>query len=184
MVDITDVTTGTVDGTGHFDKMMAAINAQIDVQFKAGRIQSKDYATVYLGAIQAALAQAVAYVGVVEQVTASTAKTAKESALYDEKVFNEQAKRLDTVNGTTVAGEIGIKKTLQTAQADGFARDAEQKVLKIVLDAWSVAKSAVPDTTTNPTLLDEISPGSNSNIDDLIYRVRKAASIDTSDPTP
>jgi len=264
MATITDVTTGAVGGTGYFDKMMTAINAQIDVQFAANRIQSKDYATVYLGAIQLAMTEAVKYVGVVEQVTASQAsstnatalrteqitassaqtvnanaktsnddllraeqitsstaktsnedllrieqitastaqtvnanaktsnenslraeqvtastaqtvnanaktdnenllraeqitasssKTSSETALYSQKVKTEKAQILNSIDGVTVAGEIGQKKALQAAQSLGYVRDAEQKAAKIVLDAWSVSKSTMGAATDDPNTL-------------------------------
>jgi hypothetical protein len=61
LIPITEITTGIVDGTGHFDQMMKAINAQIDYQYQQGRIKGSDYATVYLGALQYALQLSTQY---------------------------------------------------------------------------------------------------------------------------
>jgi len=62
-------------------------------------------------------------------------KTASEVALLDQKIVTEKAQTVDTVNGLPVTGVIGKQKQLYTAQTDGFARDAEQKATKILLDA-------------------------------------------------
>jgi hypothetical protein len=47
----------------------------------------------------------------------------------------------------------------------GFARDAEQKVWKMMLDAWNVQKTAAPDETFTPSSV------SNSEIDKFFDKV-------------
>ena len=54
-LDIEQLTTKQVDGTGVFDALMTAMNAQMTAQFEKGRITGGDYAKVYLGAIQSAM---------------------------------------------------------------------------------------------------------------------------------
>jgi hypothetical protein len=171
MVDITDITTGTPNGTGYFDKFMDSINSQLDSQFKLGRLQGKDYANVYLGSMQTALAQAVAYVGVVEQVTSSEARRIAEVALLEQRALTEQAQILDIVDGNTVLGTIGKQKALHQAQTDGFARDAEQKALKIMMDSWGISKSVSGDAIDAPD------GARNDDIEDLIIKLRKGIEI-------
>ena len=162
MADVTDVTQGTLVGTGYFDKFMAAINAQIDAQYTAGRIQGKDYATVYLGALQTALTQAVAYVGVVGQ-----------RDLLDQKIKTEKAQILDDLSdtGTVVLGAVGQQKLLQAAQANGFLRDAEQKATKILLDTWSISKSVVGTNFPEPA------GATNFDLEDMIIKLREGIGI-------
>lgn len=64
MIDIqlTDITTGTVDGTGVFDKLMNAVKEHIKEEYENGRIKGPDYAQVYLGALQGVLGQSVEFV--------------------------------------------------------------------------------------------------------------------------
>ena len=61
-IQITDVTTGAINGTGVFDKLMASIKVQIQEEYDAGRIKGSDYATVYLGALQSVLSQSMEFV--------------------------------------------------------------------------------------------------------------------------
>ncbi|EEN4005755.1 hypothetical protein CB293_22215 [Salmonella enterica subsp. enterica serovar Kentucky] len=56
-----DLTTKVVDGTGIFDELMTAANAHLDSQFKKERITGTQYAEVYLGQLQAVLANAVQF---------------------------------------------------------------------------------------------------------------------------
>ena len=51
-----------VSGDGVFDKMMETVNTHIDAQYKLGRIKGSDYSTVYLGSIQAAMAESMKFV--------------------------------------------------------------------------------------------------------------------------
>ena len=171
MVDITDITTGTKNGTGHFDKMMDAINVHIQDQFTKGYITNKDYATVYLGALQSALQQAVAYVGIQEQVAASSTKTAAEAALLAQKLITERSQTEDVIDTVTVLGAVGKQKELQQAQINGFTRDAEQKALKILMDSWNVSRAAIGDAL-------EIPDGArNDDIEEVIIKVRQGIGV-------
>ena len=58
----TTVGTGnSTDGAGNFDNLMKVVTLHLEAQFAAGRITGTDYATVYLGALQSTLAQAVSF---------------------------------------------------------------------------------------------------------------------------
>ena len=100
-------------------------------------------------------------------VAAQKEKSAIECTLLAQKANTELAQTSDTVqigdpylNGsTTVTGIIGKQKTLYTAQTNGFARDAEQKLAKIVTDAWSVSATQGEATANSTNKLDDSSLG-------------------------
>jgi hypothetical protein len=79
-------------------------------------------------------------------VDAQKDKTGAEVTLLAQKANTELAQTDDSAitgapylnTSTSVTGVISKQKALFTAQTDGFARDAEQKVLKAILDTWSV----------------------------------------------
>lgn len=96
---------------------------------------------------------------------AQIAKLNKEIEVLTEQKWNAQAQRLDTVDGRTVAGSIGKQKELYSAQINGFERDAEQKLTKILLDTWSVSRST-NDAVEVP------SQANNSSIDEVIGKAR------------
>ena len=156
----TTVGTGNAsDGTGNFDELMQVVTLHLEAQFAAGRITGTDYATVYLGALQSTLAQAVTFALSMEKanadkllVDAQELKVDAEKALLDQKKITEYAQTGTTSastlpTGTSVAGK---QITLFTEQAKGFKWNAENKYLKTLLDAYAinVSVSKVPDTAT------------------------------------
>lgn len=77
-------------------------------------------------------------------------KITNEGLLLVQKVETEKAQTSDTVTAGTVAGVIGKQKDLYAAQTDGFARDAEQKLTKIMVDSWNVRRTTNDETHANP----------------------------------
>ena len=57
---LTNATTGD-NGSGVFDLLMVAVENHITEQYEGGRITGNDFATVYLGAMQAVLQQSVQF---------------------------------------------------------------------------------------------------------------------------
>lgn len=49
-------------GTGIFDRLMSAINGNIQAQYESGRITGSDFANVYLGSMQTSISESVKYV--------------------------------------------------------------------------------------------------------------------------
>src|SRR6185437_8584687 len=55
---IDDLTSGTVGGTGVFDKLMISLTAHLKVEYEANRISGAEYTKAYLGVVTAALGAA------------------------------------------------------------------------------------------------------------------------------
>ena len=140
---LSNATTAT-DGTGNFDKLMKVVTLHVEAQFNAGRITGTDYATVYLGALQSTLAQAVNF-------TLNMNKANEEADLLAQKRTTEYAQTLVTGETTPNANSVtGKQITLFTEQAKGFKWNAENKYLKTLLDAYAinVSVSKVADSAT------------------------------------
>lgn len=60
-ISIGDVTDTAIDGVGSFDKMMTALNAHIERQYKANRITGAEYAEVYSKALSSTLETATRF---------------------------------------------------------------------------------------------------------------------------
>lgn len=93
-------------------------------------------------------------------------KTEAEVILLSQKSATELAQTSDTIPagtalnpGTSTDGMIGKQKDLVNAQTDGFARDAEQKITKMMLDTWSVSATAGEGTANTTNKLDDASLG-------------------------
>ena len=72
------------------------------------------------------------------EMDALVLKTAAEVALLNQKTQTELAQVADVVATGTVVGVIGKQKLLFAKQTDGFDRDAEQKLAKMMIDSYAV----------------------------------------------
>jgi hypothetical protein len=85
-------------GTGVFDKLMEAVNTQIESQYLNNRITGSDYANVYLGSMQAVLQQSMQYVmqellteAQVDGIIADTALKTKQLEIAEEEIKLKKA---------------------------------------------------------------------------------------------
>ena len=143
---LSNATTAT-DGTGNFDQLMKVVTLHVEAQFNAGRITGTDYATVYLGALQSTLAQAVTF-------TLNMNKANNEADLLAQKKTTEYAQTLVTGETTPNANSVtGKQITLFTEQAKGFKWNAENKYLKALLDAYAINVSVSKEDDTDTPML-------------------------------
>ena len=94
-IQITDVTTGAINGTGVFDKLMSTVKAHIAEEYDKGRIKGQDYATVYLGSIQSVLQQSIEYVLREKMTEAQIAGIEKETELKEYDLTSIKPKELE-----------------------------------------------------------------------------------------
>ena len=170
-IDIADVTTGSLDGTGSFDVLMQTMTLHLMREYTAGRITGDVYAKAYIEVLNATLAQATQFVVSQAQVAANNELLAAQIRQIDSNILtneaqvrqidgqikllgyqgiSEQAKYLDTVNGLTIAGTIGKQKEIYAAQAKGFKDSALQSAAKTMIDTWSVRRTTDEATLTSP----------------------------------
>jgi hypothetical protein len=77
------------------------------------------------------------------------AKVAEEKVLLTWKTTTEKAQTTNV--GVDANSVIGKQKLLYTAQTDGFTRDAEQKVAKLLIDTWNVRRTTDEATVADAT---------------------------------
>ena len=151
------VTDNVVTGTGAFDDLMEAVNIHLDAQYNLGRITGSDYATVYLGAMQAALQQSVAFVMGLE-------KTNAEVTLINQKEVTEYGQTFQTTKTTPNDNSVlGRQINLYGEQAKGFKWNADQKYLKTLLDAWAINISTAGVASTQVEALNAGGVGTDLN---------------------
>lgn len=97
-------------------------------------------------------------------------KVVQETALLAQKTSTEAAQ---ITNSAAVGSVIGAQTALYAAQAEGFQRDAEQKMTKMMLDTWNTRRATSSTlTSANPTnLLDD------SNIGKVLEKAIAAANL-------
>ena len=163
-LEVSNITTGTINGTGTFDVMMQTVFLHLQREYAAGRITGDMYAKAYIEIMNNTLAQATQYVVAAFQATANDELVAaqirkinKDIEMVTEQIeligyqgVSEQAKYRDVVDGEVIAGTIGKQKDVYTAQTKGFKDSALQSLAKTMIDTWSVRRSTDEGTTTTP----------------------------------
>jgi hypothetical protein len=161
---ITDLTDGSLDinndwsGTGVFDKLIEAVNKNIEGQYNKGRISGSDYANVYLGSMQSVLAQSMEFLlreKLVEaQIQDTEASVAlKENQLEVDKALAEAQLEQQwgyevtrdgdnnlVLGDTTGAGKIDKEKIVLDEQKE--TSDIEQALLDYELASTKPAQLA------------------------------------------
>lgn len=198
LIDIGDVTTGSLDGTGYFDILMRTVSLHLQREWTGGRITGDVYAKAYLEAMNNALNQAIGFVisvnqaavnedlirAQIDQIRAQVAQMQVQEdqiraqiELIGYQGNAEQAKYKDVVDGLTVAGSIGKQKDVYSAQIKGFKDSALQSVAKTMMDIWSVQRST--DDGIMPTPESKLYDG---NIGNAVNEMLKNLNIPVAAP--
>ena len=132
---LADITNGDLnvthdwEGTGVFDVLIGAVNKNIESQYAKGRITGSDYATVYLGSIQAVLQQSMEYV-LREKVTeAQVAGLEKDLELKTYELANIKPKELALMDKELLVKqqELELRKTESNRMKDTTEAELEKQ---------------------------------------------------------
>ena len=118
-----------VSGDGIFDTLMETATQHLKAQFEGNRFREEDYATAYVQIYQATL-QAALQIWLQKGVADAELK-------IKEKQLELLAKQMESETN---------KAALYRRQIEGFDEDYKQKILKIMMDAWSVGFSVAKDS--------------------------------------
>jgi hypothetical protein len=99
-------------------------------------------------------------------------KAESEILMLDQRTKTEKAQILDTVDGVAVAGGLSKQKDLYLAQTNGFARDAEQKLAKMLVDTWTIRRS-----TFDGTVFDSVNKLSDANIGAVLSKAMTSIGV-------
>lgn len=94
----------------------------------------------------------------------SNTKAAAETALLAQKNVTEKAQTMAL--GVDDNSVIGKQKALYHAQTEGFARDAEQKTAKLLVDSWNVRR-----TTDEGTVADGVNMLNDATVGRAVNKV-------------
>ena len=123
-IAVEDITNGSVvgdvwTGTGVFDKLLAAVNKNIELQYTLGRIKGSDYANVYLGGMQSVLQQSIEYVLREKLIAAQVDDIIKGIEVKDEQKKLTYTERVIKDKEAAVLGLDNVIKLRETSRANG-----------------------------------------------------------------
>lgn len=161
-VNITDLTTGDVNGDGIFDKLMAAAESHIVQEYQKNRIKGPEYSTVYLGAMQAAMDRALQFLLEKQRtdLEAQLLEVQIENANKEGVLLDKQADKLDTEIEVLQAQLLNIPKEGLVLDGQKCKLDAEfdllmeQKLKAIAETALLSQKKVTEQAQTSGTGVD------------------------------
>ena len=146
-IAITEITQGTLTGTGVFDKLMASVTAHLDDQYSKGRITGAEYATVYLGAVQSAMQQSVSFV-LGEQQAELALTQLNDTLITSSKQREEISQRIVLVD-TQVSEQLDDTLRANTQLTDTLTTSLKQREqLDNQIDLIHVQMAEAVDGTT------------------------------------
>ena len=135
------VTNNVVTGTGVFDDLMEAVTTHLEAQYQLGRITGGDFATVYLGAMQAAISQSVSFTLGQESTNAAVILQTKQGLKVDKDALLVVAQELLTDAQKTkvdadvvLAGKQGALTDAQKLKVDADELLVDKQVVKLTSD--------------------------------------------------
>lgn len=146
---INELTTGSKDGNGVFDKMMGIIGLHLYDEYENHRIRGTDYANAYIQALNHALNQATGYAlnraklglemqmleAQIQKVAADTVLTVKQGALVDAQTAKEslEVTKLEWEIDHKLPKELQmIDAQIANMKAEVALKEYELKVIKPV----------------------------------------------------
>ena len=118
------VTNNIVTGTGVFDDLMEAVTTHLEAQYQLGRITGGNFATVYLGAMQAAISQSVAFTLGQESTNAGVVLQVKQGLKVDGERLLVAAQKL-----LTDAQKLKVDADIVLVGKQGTKTDGEKALL-------------------------------------------------------
>ena len=162
----------TITGDGVFDKLMATVTTHINAQYDSSRIRGPEYASTYLGAIQATLAQATGFTMQAEaqslqniDISKGTelkesqnleikANTDRKDAEFDQAIL-EKTEKWDKQK-LIVDDQVSMSAIDAANKAENVIADLEQKYLvleQLEADiAFNKLKTIITENTRNDNI--------------------------------
>ena len=142
IVDINDFSNGSIDssnpqdpkwdGTGVFDIIMKAANENIKIQSQTSRITGAEYAEVYLGTMQSAIAEAMKFLLNKDQIIKDLEfKQAQIEAMEADTLIKEEQHTKDLEVKTAQISKINDDLLTSAKQRESIDKDLELKDIEI-----------------------------------------------------
>lgn len=181
-----DLTTGSVNGTGAFDVIMQGVAAQLKAEYENNRITGAEYAKTYIALTQAALASATQYLlgrdaAYWQAVQAQAASVTARVQLATAKIQNAAAKleamttkanyaltklKLSILDTEYATGQYNLENLLPSQLAQ---TNAQTSLLSY--DLTTVKPAEVANLNKQGTLLDSQKLGQDKQNDTAAYNL-------------
>lgn len=141
-LNVTELTTAEIAGTGVFDVLMQSVKNHVQEEHAKSRITGKEYATVYLEALQSTMAQSVEYLLRAKTLGFELDNLGKQGVLLDhqaEIAIKDAQLKFAQIAQTQAQTEL-TEQQVKSAEAEAHKIPVEISVLRSNLELAGVEK--------------------------------------------
>lgn len=141
-LDVTELTTAEIAGTGVFDVLMRSVKNHVQEEHTKSRITGKEYATVYLEALQSTMAQSIEYLLRAKTLGFELDNLGKQGVLLDhqaEIAIKDAQLKFAQIGQTQAQTELTEQQT-KSAEAEAHKIPVEISLLRSNLELAGVEK--------------------------------------------
>ena len=141
-LNVTELTTAEIAGTGVFDVLMKSVKNHVQEEHTKSRITGKEYATVYLEALQSTMAQSIEYLLRAKTLGFELDNLGKQGVLLDhqaEIAIKDAQLKFAQIAQTQAQTEL-TEQQVKTAEAEAHKIPVEISVLRSNLELSGVEK--------------------------------------------
>ena len=141
-LNVTELTTAEIAGTGVFDVLMQSVKNHVQEEHTKSRITGKEYATVYLEALQSTLAQSVDYLLRAKTLGFELDNLGKQGVLLDhqaEIAIKDAQLKFAQIAQTQAQTDL-TEQQVKSAEAEAHKIPVEISLLRSNLELASVEK--------------------------------------------
>ena len=141
-LNVTELTTAEIAGTGVFDVLMRSVKNHVQEEHAKSRITGKEYATVYLEALQSTMAQSIEYLLRAKTLGFELDNLGKQGVLLDhqaEIAIKDAQLKFAQIAQTQAQTELTEQQT-KSAEAEAHKIPVEISLLRSNLELASVEK--------------------------------------------
>ena len=149
-ISISNITVNDLTGNGIFDILMRSVNTHIAQEYQANRLQGKEYATVYLGALNSVLQLAIQFGLAVDKTNLELLNQTKQLEIAEQQRLNLLQEGLNLV----------AQRALLVAQTE----TAVQQGLNLVDERLTSAKARLR-TDAEITLINQKTATETAQVD-------------------
>ena len=141
-LNVTELTTAEIAGTGVFDVLMQSVKNHVQEEHTKSRITGKEYATVYLEALQSTMAQSVEYLLRAKTLGFELDNLGKQGVLLDhqaEIAIKDAQLKFAQIAQTQAQTEL-TEQQVKSAEAEAHKIPVEISLLRSNLELAGVVK--------------------------------------------
>ena len=141
-LNVTELTTAEIAGTGVFDVLMQSVKNHVQEEHAKSRITGKEYATVYLEALQSTMAQSIEYLLRAKTLGFELDNLGKQGVLLDhqaEIAIKDAQLKFAQIAQTQAQTELTEQQT-KSAEAEAHKIPVEISLLRSNLELAAVEK--------------------------------------------